>query len=200
MGDADRRSIATRARRTVARDGLDEIVGGLSLGLMALFVFHREHGWALILAAGIQAGLKDIIRPRLTYPRGDFGRMPEAGWVARIFLTVGAIVLAALVGVSLILPLGKGLLALYSGVLLTGVALAAARRKGLIIHYVYAAVFLESGFIGLWLVHLGLDAGRATAFQLWGLAALLIPIGLVRLIRFLSRDPRAIEGVSGERA
>jgi hypothetical protein len=120
--------------------------------------------------------------------------------VARIFLTAGAIVLTALLGVFLILPWGKGLLALYLAVLLMAVALVAAIRTGLIFHYVYAAVFLESGFIGLWLAHLGLDTGRATAFQLWGLAALLIPIGLVRLIRFVRRYPRATEGVSGERA
>ena len=199
MGHAEETDIATRARRTVARDGLDEIVGGLSLVLMALFLAHRGQGWALVLAAGIQAGLKDMVRPRLTYPRVGPMSLPEPGWVARVFLTAGAIILTVLLGVFLILPWGKGVLSLYLAVLLMGVALASARRTGLVIHYLYAAVFLESGFIGLWLAHLGLDAGRATAFQLWGLAAVLIPIGLVRLIRFLRRYSRVMKGVSGER-
>jgi hypothetical protein len=191
----DPTEIKRRAYRACHKDGLDEIVTGISLALIAVFFFNHFHGWAIIFGVGIHKPLKDAFRKRYTYPRVGPGGFLEPGQKT----TVVIIGLPALILGLLIIPLltVKSLapfLPLYVGLLLTGVNLIRAVIYKVCSGYAYSALFFSSGFFGWLLVSAGIESGRATAYQLWILSVILIPIGLIELLKFLHRFPREKAG------
>ena len=98
--------------------------------------------------------------------------------------------------VGLIICVGiwvRPLLPLCLGIFLAGLALAGARITGYILDYILVVALLASGLIGLLLIHLGHTPGVATAYQLWGISGIFIPVGLIQLILFLRKYPQTIK-------
>jgi hypothetical protein len=178
--------------RAVRQDGLDDIFQGIALALMAPFFLDRGYVWAFLLGIAIRSCHPGgaILRRGFTLPRLGCGgsALPRES---------GRIVTAAVASLPWLLlwvidPPGSAgvgsrfgwILPLYCAAALTAPALVQALRYGDPFGYIHAALFLEGGFVGLFLILFDLGAGKATALQLWGLAAILLLIGLVRLIRF----------------
>ena len=192
------KEIEGKAYRSMRQDGLDSVMESVSLALMALFLYDRRHGWAFVLGAGLQSWywLQGAIRKRFTYPRIGHAKFQPPGRGVGIMRAIAGVFFIALMGILLIIvsePEAQGnigfsmgwILPVYAGLMLSGLAFAAAHRYGYALDYIFAALFLESIFFGFVLLFLGIPAGKATAYQLWGLAIILIFVGLVRFIRFL---------------
>ena len=205
--DANLKEIEGKAYRSMRQDGLDSVMEGVSLALIALFLYDQRHGWAFVLGVGIQFWhwLKAAFRRRFTYPRLNQAKIQTLKSKARIMRAIAGVVLMALLGIVLIIvseavaqkngafPWGW-ILPVYAGLGLAGLAFAAAHRYGYALDYIFTALFLESIFVGFVLLFLGIHVGKATAFQLWGLATILILVGLVQFVRFLRKYRRASGG------
>jgi hypothetical protein len=183
--------------RAARRDGLDEIFQGIALALMAPFFVDHGYAWAFLLGIAIRSCHlgRDILRRKITLPwlGHEFSDLPRDG---RKLVTLAVAALPMLLLGALMLwdgdPMGSAglgsrlrwILPIYCAAALTPLALIQAVRYGDPFDFIHAALFLESGFVGLFLILFGLPAGKATALQLWGLAAILVVIGLVRVILF----------------
>ena len=205
--DVNLKAIEGKAYRSMRQDGLDSVMEGVSLALMALFLYDRRHGWAFVLGAGMQFWhwLKVAFRRRFTdrlLPRAKIQPLRNRKGVMR---AIAGVVLMALLGILLIHVSGpeaqgnvgfsmEWTLPVYAGLMLAGLAFAAAHRYGYALDYIFTALFLESIFVGFVLLFLGIHVGKATAFQLWGLATILILVGLVQFVRFLRKYRRASGG------
>ncbi|MFQ6036209.1 MAG: hypothetical protein ACE5NM_10255 [Sedimentisphaerales bacterium] len=193
----DLKAIERKTRMALHQDGLDEILVGLSLGIMAIFFLDFRLSIAMIAGCAIQILLKPACRRRITYPRVGYAKLPEPKDKAtgrKIFVLAIVLVLIG-AGLFFVSQL-RWLLPLYLGIVLAGVTFAQVRRTATILDYSVAALFLISGLIGLWLVSLGYDPGKATAIQGWCLAAILILTGIVRFTRFLRKYPKPAKEVS----
>ena len=91
----------------------------------------------------------------------------------------------------------RWLLPLYLGIVLAGVTFAQVWRTINTYDYFIIGLFLASGLIGLLLVSLDYEPRVTSAIQGWGLAGLLIPIGIVRLNLFLHKYPKLAEEANG---
>ena len=69
--DVNLKEIEGKAYRFMRRDGLDSVIEGVSLALMALFLYDRRRGWAFVVGVGMQFWHwpKVAFRRRLIYPR-----------------------------------------------------------------------------------------------------------------------------------
>jgi hypothetical protein len=210
--DANLKEIEGKACRSMRQDGLDNVMEGVSLALMALFLYDRRQSWAFVLGVGMQLWhwLKEAFRRRFIYQRQGHAKFQTVKSKAGIMRAIAGVVLIALLGILLIIvpeavaqkngafPWGW-ILPVYAGFVLAGLAFAAAHRYGYVLDYIFSALFLESIFVGLVLLFLGIPAGKATAYQLWGLATILIFVGLVKFMRFLHSYPRTSAGRSDGR-
>ncbi|MHC4242843.1 MAG: hypothetical protein ACYS3N_20355 [Planctomycetota bacterium] len=194
----DIRRIKRDSYRIIRQDGLSDICGGLMLGIMAVFFLDFKYAGALIVGCAMQTIILPICRKKFTYPRIGYAKFP--GRADRKSLIVWDIALP-LVVVGLIICVGiwaRTLLPLCLGIFLGGLTLVGARFTGYVLDYILAVVLLASGLIGLLLIQIGYAPGLATAYQLWGLSGIFIPVGLVQLIRFLQKYPQPEKEVSND--
>ena len=189
----DIRRVKRDSYRIIRQDGLSDICSGLMLGIMAVFFLDFKYAGALIVGCAMQTIILPVCRKKFTYPRIGYAKFP--GRADRKSLIVWDIALP-LVVVGLIICVciwARFLLPLCLGIFLVGLALVGARITGYILDYILVAVLLASGLIGLLLIQFGYTPGVATAYQLWGLSSIFIPVGLVQLIRFLQKYPKLAE-------
>ena len=137
--DVNLKAIEGKAYRSMRQDGLDSVMEGVSLALMALFLYDRRHGWAFVLGAGMQFWhwLKVAFRRRFTdrlLPRAKIQPLRNRKGVMR---AIAGVVLMALLGILLIPVSGpeaqgnvgfsmEWILPVYAGLMLAGLAFAAA--------------------------------------------------------------------------
>ena len=190
----DLQDIEIKTRMALHQDGLDEILVGLSLGIMAIFFLDFRLSIAMIAGCMIQIFLKPACRRRITYPRVGYAKLPEPkDKVTGRKIFVLAIVLV-LIGAGLFFVSQlRWLLPPYLGIVLACITLAQAWRAAHTYDYFIISLFLASGLAGLLLVSLDYEPRVATAIQGWALAGFLIPIGVIRLNLFLHKYPKPAE-------
>jgi hypothetical protein len=173
----------------IRQDGLSDICAGLMLGMTAIFFLDFKYAGALIVGCSMQTIIVPACRKKVTYPRIGYaifpGRADRRSTIIR-GIAVPLVIVGLTIGAGIWL---RRLLPLCLGTFLGGLALANACITGYILDYILAAVLLASGFTGLILVQLGYSPGVAAAYQFWKLAGILIPFGLIPLIRFIRKYP-----------
>jgi len=187
----DLQDIEIKTRMALHQDGLDEILVGLSLGIMAIFFLDFRLSIAMIAGCAIQILLKPACRRRITYPRVGYAKLPDPKdkTTGRKILLLAIVLVLIGAGLFFVSQL-RWLLPPYLGIVLAGVTLAQVWRAAHTYDYVIVILFLASGLVGLLLVSLDYEPTVATAIQGWALAGLLIPIGIVRLNLFLHKYPK----------
>lgn len=195
----DMRRIKRESYRVIRQDGLSDICGGLMLGMMAVFFLDFRYAGALIVGCAMQTIILPTCRRKITYPRVGYVKFPGRTDKKSFVVWDVAVPLAA---VGLIICAGiwaMPLLPLCLGVLLAGLALTGARVTGYARDFLLAGLFLATGLVGSALALLGHDPAVVTAYQLWGLSAVLVPVGLVQLVRFLRDYPLPTKEVADGR-
>lgn len=194
----DIRRVKRDSYRIIRQDGLSDICAGLMLGIMAVFFLDFKYAGALIVGCAMQTIILLVCRKKFTYPRIGYAKFPARAdrkslivWDIALPLLVAGLIICVGIWVRFLLPL-------CLGIFLGGLALVGARITGYVLDYILAAVLLASGLIGLLLIQLGYAPGVATAYQLWGLSGIFIPVGLVQLIRFLQKYPQPEKEVSND--
>jgi hypothetical protein len=191
------REFERETRHALHQDGFDEILVGLSLGIMAFFFLDFRLSIAMIAGCAIQIVLKPACRRQITYPRLGFARLPHSDSKAWAWTVLILAIVFVFIGLGLFfITKISWLLPLYLAVILAGLTIAGTRRNPSIFDYFIAALFLCSGFIGLLFIYLGQKPGLATAIQGWALAIVLIPLGIIKLVCFLHRYPAQVKEVS----
>ncbi|UCE47701.1 MAG: hypothetical protein JSW47_19145 [Phycisphaerales bacterium] len=201
MTRVDLRQIEQKAHRAFHRDGLNMLFAGVALGIFAIFFIDVRHGWVFALGITLAISMPAFFRRQIVHPRIGYARFPRSKGMGR---HAAAICLAAMC-LLLFYCLGNierfnWLMPLYLGTILSGVAFVAAIKSGLILYYALSFVLLVSGLAGLIFTKRGHDAGWVVAFQLWGLAAVLILAGLAQLIGFFHEHPERPEEKYDENA
>lgn len=191
----DMNEAARKTRKILRQDGLDLIVGGLGLALVAIFFLDVRHGWAYVVAVGIHASLLPFLRRRIVYPRIGYAQLPTA---TMTFLHHLLVVIGVAVALILFYVLGKDtrfnwIMPLYVGIVLSFISFTTAWRYKLKIDYVITCIFLATGIIGIILTRTGHPAGIVTAVQLWILAVILVVVGFFMFISFMQTHP-VVEG------
>lgn len=192
--EIDLRTVEQETRMVLHQDGLDEILVGVSLGIMAVFFLDFRLSIALVAGCIMQILVKPACRRRITYPRVGYAKLNEAvgqvtGWTR---LSIAAGIVAVGLGLFFVSAL-RWLLPPYLAIVLAGITFVQAGRTPHAYDFFVVGLFLISGFVGLLLISLGCSPGLATAVQGWGLAGLLIPVGAIRLNLFLRKYPRSVE-------
>ena len=187
----DLKGTEEKVRRILGQDGLDLIVGGLALALVAIFFVNIRHGWAYVVAVGLHASLLPYLRRKIVYPRMGYARLPTMKVTILQHLVT---VIVAAVALILFYIFGKvsnfnWIMPFYVGVVLSFMSFVTAMRHRLLTYYVVAVIFCVSGVIGIILTRIGHAAGIVTAVQLWMLSVILVTVGLVRLLLFKMRYP-----------
>ena len=193
----DPHEASRKIRKALRQDGLDFIIGGIALAIVAIFFLDIRHGWAYVVAIGLHASLLPFLRRRSVYPRIGYAKLPPVRMTVlhHVLVIVGAgaaIVLFYFFGKD---PRLNWIMPLYVGIVLSFISFVTAARYRLRIDYIMASIFLISGIIGTVLTRKGHPAGVVTAAQLWILAAILIPVGFVQLILFMCSYPPAKEQI-----
>jgi len=197
--DIDLQRIEQESRLTLHQDGLDEILVGLSLGVMAIFFLDLRFSIALIAGCAIQILVKPFCRRWITYPRVGFAKLREyRDRIPNGLMLVFAVVIVVIgVGLFFVAKL-QWLLPAYLGIVLAGITFVQIWRTANAYDYFIVGLFLASGLFGLLFIFLGYKPGVATAIQGWSLAGILIPIGIIRFNIFLQKYPRkSIEDTHG---
>ncbi len=188
----DLNKIQQNTYTAIFTDGLDALLLGISLALVSLFLVDRRFGWALVAGMAIQVWGVDALKRRFTYPRAGFVTFPKPRKSVRLII---GILLSVLLAVILFIPLLYYLLPIYASAVLGILTFVRARKTRVPIDYAGTVLFLLSCALGLFLISSGIDAGKATAFQLLGLAIVLVPVGAIQLIVFLKRYRKPAEEV-----
>jgi len=186
--------IERKTRLILHQDGLDEILVGLSLGIMAIFFLDFRLSIAMVVGCAIQILLRPACRRRITYPRVGYAKLsgPKDKVSGRKISLLAIVLVLIGAGLFFVSQL-RWLLPLYLGFVLAGVTLAQVWRAAHVYDYFIIGLFLTSGLMGLLLVSLDFEPSIATAIQGWSLAGLLIPIGIIRLNIFLRKYPKSIK-------
>lgn len=179
--------VEKRARRTLSQDGLVYIILSLLLAMIGLSL--ADNGFSGLAMLGLFLALPlELLRRRITYPRVGYAKLSEPPGATRGILgfALAAVIVLTVIAFAgggrfqRVLPAIVGLLfamAFYFGASIEGIGLVEA----LLIPLIAAGGVIVSIFIDDW--HL------AVATLLWGIAALLLIIGLVRLILFVRSHP-----------
>jgi hypothetical protein len=194
----DIRRIKRQSYRMMRQDGLSDICAGLMLGIMAVFFLDFRYAGALIVGCAMQTIILPICRKKITYPRIGYAKFP--GRTDKKSLIVWDIAVPLII-VGMIICVGiwaTRLLPLCLGILLAGLSFPSACITRYLFDYLLVVLFLASGFVGLILIQRGYAPGTATSYQLWGLSGILIPAGLVQLIRFLGKYSKPEKEVCNE--
>lgn len=191
------KAIERQTRVALHEDGFDEILVGLSLAIMAFFFLDFRLSIAMVAGCVVQIVVKPACRRQITYPRLGYAKMTSSQTKAKAYKIVVLAIALVLIGLGLLFVSQiSWLLPLYLAVVLAGLTMAGARRNPSVFDYFITALFLCSGFIGLLIVSLGHKPGLATAIQGWILAAVLIPLGIIKLVRFLRKYQPVVKEVS----
>lgn len=183
--------------KSLGRDGADEIMGGFSLVLIAFFFSDQRLGFLFILGVGLYMPLKILFRKKFTYPRIGFARLPTPFvWKSTFLRCLIALILGLILMAFLKIEELGWVLPLYTAVLLISAEIISAGKTGSVLNYVVATFFLAAAIFGLILIMTGMNAGKAAAIQLWISASILMPIGLLKFIKFLVKHPCVQEKVS----
>jgi hypothetical protein len=191
----DIRGTEDKIRRVLGQDGLDLIVGGSALALVAIFFINIKHGWAYVFAVGLHASLLPYLRRKIVYPRMGYARLPAVKMnILQHLLTV------VVAGIALILfyVFGKDsrfnwIMPLYVGLILAFISFVTAWRHKLTTYFLLTIIFAVSGMIGISLTRAGHPAGMVTAVQLWILSVLLFLVGFYKCVSFIGKYP-IVEG------
>lgn len=192
------KEIEQKTYHLVRQDGVDRIAAGIFLALAAIFFIDIRFAGVLGLGSVIYTVLPDAFRKKLTYPRIGYAKfLPASRTLWHHLLRI----IMAIICLTLFYLLGKiarfsWLMPLYLGIIFSAVALIGVRKSGTAIDYILAVLFLSSGIAGLAFTISRHDPGWVTAYQLWGLAGILIPLGMIQLIHFLGKYPEPKEEVS----
>ena len=181
------KKVEQRARRALRQDGLAIILAGIAFAIMAPFFLDDRLGFLLILGTGLYVFLPEILRQRFVYPRIGYVKFKEKK--AKPWKLLISTILLVLFVIVLKHNAYTWLLPLYLGVVFGVIAFAIGCWHKTAIEYIISAFMFVSGVVGIIATTRGNDPGIVAAVQLWGLAAILIPIGLFRLIRFLRKYP-----------
>jgi hypothetical protein len=191
------KEIERKASCALHEDGFDEILVGLSLAIMAFFFLDFRLSIAMIAGCAVQIVLKPACRRQITYPRLGYANLQSSESKAKAYTIIVLAIILVLIGLGLFFVSQiSWLLPLYLAVVLAGLTIAGTRRSPSIFDYFIAGLFLCSGFIGLLIVYFGHKPGLATAIQGWALALVLIPLGIIKLVRFLRKYPAVVKEVS----
>jgi hypothetical protein len=189
----DMRRIKRQSYRMIRQDGLSDVCAGLMLGIMAIFFFEFRYSVALIVGCAMQTVVLPICRKKFTYSRVGYAKFPGRAdkkdlivWDIAVPLVVVGLIICAGIWVRPLLPL-------CLGAFLAGLSLAGARITGYVRDYIFVGLFLVSGLVGLIFALLGYEPFIVTAYQLWGLSGILIPVGLIQLILFLRKYPKLMK-------
>jgi hypothetical protein len=164
---------------------------------MAFFFLDFRLSIAMIAGCAVQIVLKPACRRQITFPRLGYAKLPDSQSKAKAYTIVVLAIALVLIGLGVFFVSKiSWLLPLYLAVVLAGVTMAGARRNPSVFDYFITALFLGSGLIGLLIVSLGHKPGLATAIQGWILAAVLIPLGIIKLVRFLHKYPMVVKELS----
>ncbi len=188
MNPATVREVEKRARSALRQDGLAIIIAGIAFAIMAPFFLDDRLGFLLILGTGFYVFLPAILKKRFVYPRIGYAKFKEKK--AKSWKLLISTMLLMLFVIVLKLNAYNWLLPLYLGAVFGVIAFAIGYWHKTVIEYVISALMLLSGIVGITATARGNDPGIVTAVQLWGLAAVLIPIGLFQLTRFLRKYPK----------
>ncbi|MHC4324084.1 MAG: hypothetical protein ACYSUX_07410 [Planctomycetota bacterium] len=182
----DLNGIERKARRVFQQDGLTILFAGIALAMIAIFFIDIRHGWVFALGIALAISLPELLRRHFVYPRIGYAQFLRQKGITRHILAI----CLALICLILFYVFGKiarfnWLMPVYLGTVFSVAALIAARRFGLVVYYVLTLVFLLSGLAGLVFTIRDYAAGWVVAFQLWGLAVVMVPVGAFQFTRFL---------------
>jgi hypothetical protein len=187
----DLNDIERKTRRVFQEDGLTVLFAGVALAIIAVFFIDIRHGWVFAFSIALAISVPELLRRQFVYPRVGYAQFLQSKSIIRHVISV----CLALICLILFYTFGKiarfnWLMPIYLGSVFSVAALIAARKFGLVIYYVLTFVFLLSGLAGLSFTIRDYAAGRVVAFQLWGLAVVMIPAGVFQFTRFLHDYPK----------
>ncbi|MHC4557701.1 MAG: hypothetical protein ACYTFW_11230 [Planctomycetota bacterium] len=195
--EVDLKEIEQNAHRIFRQDGLTILFAGIALGIIAIFFIDVRHAWVFAVGVSLIISAPEFLRRQFVYPRIGYARFLRSKGIARHVIAI------CLAGICLILfyTFGKvarfnWLMPLYLGTVFSVAAFAAARRFGLSMYYVLAFISLLSGLTGLGFTIRDFAAGWVVAFQLWGLAFIMIPLGVLQFTCFLLKYPNSAQEFS----
>lgn len=187
----DLNKIERKARRVFQQDGLTILFVGVAFAIFAIFFIDIRRGWVFALGTALAISLPELLRKQFVYPRVGYAQFPQSKSMARHVISV----CLALMCLILFYIFGKivrfnWLMPVYLGTVFSVAAFIAARKFGLVTYYILTFVFLLSGFAGLSFTTRDYPAGWIVAFQLWGLAVIMIIVGSFQFARFLHECPK----------
>jgi hypothetical protein len=182
----DLNKIERKARRVFQQDGLSILFIGVAFAIFAIFFIDIRHGWVFALGTALAISLPELLRKRFVYPRVGYAQFLRSKSMIRHFISI----CLAVICLILFYIFGKisrfnWLMPVYLGTVFSVAAFIAARKFGLVIYYILTFVLLLSGFAGLSFTIRDYAAGWIVAFQLWGLAVVMIIVGAFQFARFL---------------
>jgi len=187
----DLNDIERNVRRTFQQDGLTVLFAGIAFAMIAIFFIDIRHGWVFALSIALAISVPELLRRQYVYPRVGYAQFLRPKGMARHVIAI----CLALICLILFYVFGKiarfnWLMPVFIGTVFSVAAFAAARRFGLAVYYILTFVFLLSGFAGLSFTMRDYAAGWVVAFQLWGLAVVMVPVGVFQFSRFLHEYPK----------
>jgi len=187
----DLNDIERKARRVFQRDGLTILFAGIAFAMIAIFFIDIRHGWVFALSIALAISVPELLRRQFVYPRVGYAQFLRSKGMTRHVISI----CFAVICLILFYAFGKvarfnWLMPIYLGTVFSVAALIAARRFGLVMYYILTFVFLLSGLAGLGFTMRDYAAGWVVAFQLWGLAVIMVPVGAFQFTRFLHEYPK----------
>jgi hypothetical protein len=180
---ANLKQIEKNSFRSLTQDGLEFIFVGIALSLTGLFIYDHRLIWPLALIP-ISYWMMGFLRTKSTYPRIGYAKLPP-----KTREKLRPALVCTLIAIIILLILGTKWMArfmpIYLGCLFAINSAVQARFSGDWLWYIFAGLFLASGFITI-----ALSSGNHNlnvAIQLWCLSLILIAAGLVRFICFLCK-------------
>lgn len=200
----DIEQVKRRAYRAIEQDGLEGIHVGLMFIFFALFLYgtgeamQRDHPVNVyylllpIIGCAMQTVVKPFFRRRFTYPRIGFAKFLNSRDISVVLFQVTAAIIAlGVMALFIWVRSIQWLLSLYLAVVLAALTRHEAKKRGRVTSgdYLVMALYLFGGLAGLGMSLVGVHPLKATAYELWGLTAVFIPIGLMQFFRFLNKYP-----------
>lgn len=184
----DIRELERKALHTYLQDGLLDIVLGVQLVLLSLFLSNRSLSF-VVLWTPLALGSLEALRKRLTYPRVGYVKLPQpASLVIKVLIAcllgmAFCLGIAVLGRVALGFPLsghGRSTCGFAAAVFITATYCFLAYRFKAYRWFVYGALLSP-----VFMIANRLDAPALMA----GLGAVVMMVGLVVLVGFLRRYP-----------
>ncbi len=182
------KEVEKKVRSALRQDGLATVIAGVAFAIMAPFFLDDRLGFLLILGTALYVFLPGILRRRFVYPRIGFAKFVEKK--SKRWKLILSILLLVVFVIVLKISAYNWLLPCYLALIFAAMAFTVGYLYRTVIEYFLACIILLSGMIGLVATAQGNDPGTVAAIQLWILAAVLVPVGLVQFVFFLKKHPR----------